>query len=287
MTLIKFRRLIDTHFNNEELRTLCFDLEVDYESLGGEGKMGKIRELIAHMKRFHRIEELLKYLRTERPNVSWPDIRITSEQENAGEFVGERYENPIRVAAWNALHRTLWTKKSFLHSYKGKPPLIEKFSANLWADFVNKPIDSRPDEMTQILQEIRGCFFSYEETKWRAFLEYILNYWNDLNHYKPSPINQAVNAALEREDSTLRYTPHYAHNRFVKGGLVEVSSTSASETFSPPAIGDSRTTATLDIPDNILKTIYQQAEKRYPDNFSMQKYVIEKEMQAWRDLHQK
>ena len=42
-----FSTLCD-RFSEEELRTLCFFLEVDYNSLPADGKAGKARELVLH-----------------------------------------------------------------------------------------------------------------------------------------------------------------------------------------------------------------------------------------------
>ena len=77
MSWTKLRQQIDAHFNNEELRTLCFDLDVDYESLGGEGKEGKVRELLAWSKRNHHIPELITALTILRPNVAWREIEAS------------------------------------------------------------------------------------------------------------------------------------------------------------------------------------------------------------------
>ena len=41
--LTKMRQLLIAHFSADELRTLCFDLRVDYDALPGEGKEGKAR----------------------------------------------------------------------------------------------------------------------------------------------------------------------------------------------------------------------------------------------------
>jgi len=38
-------------FNDEDLRTLCFDVRVDYDSLPALGKAGKARELILALAR--------------------------------------------------------------------------------------------------------------------------------------------------------------------------------------------------------------------------------------------
>ncbi|MEM7133664.1 MAG: PQQ-binding-like beta-propeller repeat protein [Chloroflexota bacterium] len=46
--------LLDT----EELRTLCFRIEIEYEDLGGESRQGKVRELVRRMQRLHRLGDL-------------------------------------------------------------------------------------------------------------------------------------------------------------------------------------------------------------------------------------
>lgn len=62
------------HFDEEELRTLCFKLEIDYDSLRGEGKRGKVRELILDMQRQERIPDLLEACAKERPEVAWGTV---------------------------------------------------------------------------------------------------------------------------------------------------------------------------------------------------------------------
>jgi hypothetical protein len=67
------------HFDIEELRTLCFDLEVDYDNLPGEGKEAKVRELIARLRREARIPELTSALVRFRPMVPWDDLELRRE----------------------------------------------------------------------------------------------------------------------------------------------------------------------------------------------------------------
>jgi len=55
---IALHRMLEERYALEELRTLCFQLHVDYESLPGEGKAAKARELVSHMQRRDRLEEL-------------------------------------------------------------------------------------------------------------------------------------------------------------------------------------------------------------------------------------
>ena len=70
-----FRKFITQHFNLEELRTLCQDLGVDFDSLPGEGKEGKARELVAYMERHSRLDDLAAILGRDRPR-AWQSLEL-------------------------------------------------------------------------------------------------------------------------------------------------------------------------------------------------------------------
>lgn len=57
------------HFDEEELRTLCFDLDVAYDDLPAQGRKSKARELILYLDRRGHLRELLNLLREERPEL--------------------------------------------------------------------------------------------------------------------------------------------------------------------------------------------------------------------------
>lgn len=68
-SLTELRRLLMDAFDYEELRTLCFDLSLDFDTLKGEGegKAAKVRELILHMQRRPQgLERLITAIRHER-----------------------------------------------------------------------------------------------------------------------------------------------------------------------------------------------------------------------------
>jgi hypothetical protein len=67
------REILSKRFSKEELRTLCADLDVDYESLTGQGKAGKARELIAYLERRGRLQDLVLYGKRNRPDISWEE----------------------------------------------------------------------------------------------------------------------------------------------------------------------------------------------------------------------
>ena len=58
--LIALRQLFDQRFSEGKLRTLCFDLAIEYESLPGEGKDDKARELVAYAARHDRVWDLVQ-----------------------------------------------------------------------------------------------------------------------------------------------------------------------------------------------------------------------------------
>jgi hypothetical protein len=65
----KLRTLIVGRFDLEELRTLCFDLEVDFDGLRGEGLRAKARELVAYFQRRGKLPRLVAEIRRQRPDI--------------------------------------------------------------------------------------------------------------------------------------------------------------------------------------------------------------------------
>jgi hypothetical protein len=65
--LSRLHLFITTYYDVEELRTLCLDLGVDYDSLRGEGKAHKARELVLYLGRQRQLDRLLDALSRGRP----------------------------------------------------------------------------------------------------------------------------------------------------------------------------------------------------------------------------
>ena len=72
--LSRLRQTLTGRFDVGELRTLCFDLGVDYDDLPGQGKASKARELIRYLERRGRIPDLVTVGGQMRPDVSWPEL---------------------------------------------------------------------------------------------------------------------------------------------------------------------------------------------------------------------
>lgn len=69
---------LSDRFSEDELRTLCFRIGVDYENLSGEGKSGKARELVLHLERFSRVNEFVEIGKRIRPDLSWDVVSAAS-----------------------------------------------------------------------------------------------------------------------------------------------------------------------------------------------------------------
>lgn len=73
MALSGLRDLLNHHFNNDELRQLCFDLDIEYENLPGDTRILKAQSLVAQLQRQGRVFDLITLVRHQRPTVNWPD----------------------------------------------------------------------------------------------------------------------------------------------------------------------------------------------------------------------
>ncbi|MCB0124020.1 MAG: ATP-binding protein, partial [Caldilineaceae bacterium] len=69
---------LDRNFNLEELQSLCFDLDVDYDNLAGATKRAKIEALIGYLELRGEVVTLITEVQRLRPSVRWihqdPDL---------------------------------------------------------------------------------------------------------------------------------------------------------------------------------------------------------------------
>ena len=67
--------MIDQHFNDQELRTMCLELGVVYENLEGVNLTGRVQSLVTYFERRGTVDSLVEYCMMERPGVyGWPII---------------------------------------------------------------------------------------------------------------------------------------------------------------------------------------------------------------------
>lgn len=76
----QLRHLIMTHFDSDEIESICFDLGIDYDSLAGDSKLRKVIELIEHCARAGRIVVLIDQCARLRAitELGWDDLRAAA-----------------------------------------------------------------------------------------------------------------------------------------------------------------------------------------------------------------
>jgi len=103
--LALLRQTLVDCFDAEELKTLCFDLGVDYESLPATGAANKARELVSSLHRQHRLGHLLEAAARARPAADWrailrpPTVRDLARTYLAeiGTFSAKVIRRPLRL----------------------------------------------------------------------------------------------------------------------------------------------------------------------------------------------
>ena len=111
--------LIVSNFSDEELRTLCFHLNVDYDILPGRGKAAKVRDLIILLERQGKPEELIIVIGKERPHLQselrdiWPGWQslLTSPSPEltaqADDYLSQFAQLHAELDEWKELHNLL------------------------------------------------------------------------------------------------------------------------------------------------------------------------------------
>ncbi len=74
--LVQLHQILTERFSAEELRTFCFNLDVDYDDLPAIGRADKARELVAYLERHDRILDCLEVGKRLRPDIPWDQVQL-------------------------------------------------------------------------------------------------------------------------------------------------------------------------------------------------------------------
>jgi hypothetical protein len=116
MDRVALREILSDRFNLDELRTLCFDLHIEFENLGGETKRAKAREIVAYCERAGRLDVLVAAVRKLRPDLN-PHVDVRAEfYSRLTRPTIESIENDTRRRNLNRGH---WAYDEFLNALRG------------------------------------------------------------------------------------------------------------------------------------------------------------------------
>jgi hypothetical protein len=116
----------------------------------------------------------------------------------------------LRNGLWNVLDVFIWSTEEFVITRHGWTGKIRDFSRDLWFHYFKLPIDKRPENGHEILQQIRTRFFQYAWNEVYDFLEYVVRHQRDERPRLP----EFLNKILERE---------VAGYRFVSGVVTDIT----------------------------------------------------------------
>jgi hypothetical protein len=102
------QKLID-YFNREELRTICFDLNIQYDNFP-ETLDGMTRELVAYCERNGRIPDLIKICKRLRPKVTWDDTLATRSERSQRSFASSPLGGPNYAAGLERMRGLITTR---------------------------------------------------------------------------------------------------------------------------------------------------------------------------------
>ncbi|GAB4512211.1 MAG: hypothetical protein Tsb0026_15990 [Sulfuricaulis sp.] len=107
----------------------------------------------------------------------------------------EGMSDELRNSLWNVLHAQIFGKRSFMQWAGDRTPLIFWFSEQIWADYLKKPIDERPELPGSIFDLIRDYFFRVPWYEVYNFIEFIVK----LCAKGYPTLEPTLNYVLERE----------------------------------------------------------------------------------------
>lgn len=78
--LRQLRDQVANSFDEEELRTVVFDLDLDWDELQGTRKTARVQDLIVQVGRNGRLSELVDLLGEKRPHINWVNVAPAEQQ---------------------------------------------------------------------------------------------------------------------------------------------------------------------------------------------------------------
>lgn len=154
------KAVMDKHFTQEEIRDLCFDLDIDYDNLAGETKAGRVRELILYMARDGRLEALITRVRRIRPNAELPEV---SSEDDEWDQIGwldlladEAVLLDFRAKGEQAVAQAFVPVRELVDVYASLTPTLNEFGARMTSITARAQASSRDPRAGQaLMREIK------------------------------------------------------------------------------------------------------------------------------------
>ena len=77
-------RQMQEAYDSDDLRALCFDFGIDYDSIEGDTKKSKIISFVLHFYKNNTLQIITDFLAADRPNYKWDISTQVENSENEG-----------------------------------------------------------------------------------------------------------------------------------------------------------------------------------------------------------
>ena len=81
-------RQMQRAYDLDDLRALCFDFGIDYDSIEGDTKKSKIISFVLHFYKNNTLEIITDFLAADRPNYNWRIAGFSTQVENSETSTG-------------------------------------------------------------------------------------------------------------------------------------------------------------------------------------------------------
>lgn len=147
-------------FSEEEIRTLCFELSIDFDDLPTRGRVNKARELILYFERISQLDVLISYCQKHRPHVNWEQVVTETSSQKIPVII--RQFHPINFDIVNQHHVLSTTSaKIFIGYHSGNKTDIELAAAlenrlsQKHSIFIDDNFKSEAAELNYILNRLQ------------------------------------------------------------------------------------------------------------------------------------
>lgn len=166
----KLRQIITDLFNLDDFRLFCYDLEVNFDDLGGPSDPLSVRigKLIEYFHRRQRLRILLVTLRESRPSVTWAALLLDpNEQDNAPSELPPTISQPPAIGSDTAV-----VNRSFMALFQlMRRPETREAVISFQTDFeaASSQIDLMNDYklIHDLFQELENRYFLIENDRKR------------------------------------------------------------------------------------------------------------------------
>ena len=142
---LEIHQLLLLHYDQEELKTLCLRLGVNYDDLPAAGRENKARELVLRLGRRGRLDELREIVIRDRPTAVWPEAPDGPWDQTAGHLHVAHPARPATTAQREDVQPVRGLEPNSLRAYHER--LVETLSGSRWR------LDSRFVELTLLLDQ--------------------------------------------------------------------------------------------------------------------------------------